>query len=169
MEIKFIRASSSELEDALHFFKLASQSLSKKQVSQWSYWIDPPKEKINWVKEGFDKEEFFFVYDTYGNKIAMFRLLDTDTLYWDNKGVDKNTRYVHSLVVLPSHSGQGIGKAIMLKIIDMLKQDHVERFRLDCDSSNKRLCQYYEDYGFIKVGEKTTNYAINNLYEMSFN
>ena len=166
MEIRFIRALNSELGDALHFFKLASQSLAEKKVSQWSYWADPPEEKIKWVKEGFDKREFFFVYDPSGNKIAMFRLLDTDTLYWNNKGIDKNTRYIHSLVVLPSYSGQGIGTAVMLKIIDQLKQDKIEKLRLDCDSSNKRLCQYYEDYGFVKVGEKTTNYALNNLYEM---
>ncbi|MGB5321794.1 MAG: hypothetical protein WBN12_05960, partial [Lutimonas sp.] len=96
MNIEFIRALGSELEDALVFFKLASQSLTKKNISQWSYWIDPPEEKINWVKEGFDNEEFYFVYDSEGNKIAMFRLLEKDTLYWDDKGVEKNTRYIHS-------------------------------------------------------------------------
>ncbi len=166
MNIEFIRALGSELEDALVFFKLASQSLTKKNISQWSYWIDPPEEKINWVKEGFDNEEFYFVYDPEGNKIAMFRLLEKDTLYWDDKGVEKNTRYIHSLVVHPSYSGQGIGTAVMLKIIDLLKQDKIKKFRLDCDGSNPRLCKYYEDYGFVKVGEKTTNYAVNNLYEM---
>ena len=166
MEIKFIRALHSELEDALHFFKLASQSLTKKKVSQWNYWVDPPKEKISWVQEGFDNREFYFVYDPNGNKIAMFRLLKKDTLYWDEKGIEKNTRYIHSLVVLPSYSGQGVGTAVMLKIIDQLKQEKIEKFRLDCDGSNPRLCRYYEDYGFVKVGEKTTKYAVNNLYEM---
>lgn len=166
MTIKFIRAVKSELEDALKFFKLASQSLNEKHVSQWSYWLDPPEEKITWVKEGFENGEFYFVYDNSGNKIAMFRLLKKDTLYWDEKGQEKNTRYIHSLVVLPSYSGQGIGKAVMLKIIARLKQDKIEKFRLDCDRSNQRLCEYYESYGFVNVGKKTTNYAVNNLYEM---
>lgn len=166
MKIEFIRALSSELEEALFFFKLASQSLSKKNIGQWSYWIDPPEEKISWVKEGFDNGEFYFVYDQEGNKIAMFRLLEMDTLYWDNKGIEKNTRYIHSLVVHPSYSGQGVGKCVMLKIIDQLKHNKIKKLRLDCDGSNPRLCGYYEDYGFIKVGEKTTKYAVNNLYEM---
>lgn len=166
MKIEFKRALSSELEDALVFFKLASQSLSKKKISQWSYWIDPPEEKISWVKEGFDNKEFYFVYDPEGNKIAMFRLLEKDTLYWDNKGIEKNTRYIHSLVVHPSYSGQGVGKCVMLKIIDQLKYNKIKKLRLDCDGSNPRLCSYYEDYGFVKVGEKTTKYAVNNLYEM---
>lgn len=166
MEIKFIRAQKVELKDALNFFKLASQSLSEKQVSQWSYWVDPPKEKISWVKDGFEKGEFFFVYNSTGDKIAMFRLLDSDTLYWGEKGNDINVRYVHSLVVLPSYSGLGIGKSVILKIIENLISEGVLRFRLDCDGSNLSLCKYYESYGFKKVGEKITKYATNNLYEM---
>ena len=166
MEINFTQAKKSELKEALSFFKLASQSLSEKQVSQWSYWVDPPEEKINWVKEGFNNGEFFFVSDNSGNKIAMFRLLEKDTLYWDEKGTEKNTRYIHSLVVPPTYAGKGIGKAVLHKIIDQLKQLNIEKLRLDCDGSNQRLCQYYESYGFINVGKKTTNYAVNNLYEM---
>ena len=167
MKIKFIRASKSELDDSLKFFKLASRSLNEKQINQWSYWEDPPEEKINWVKDGFYKGEFFFVYDSQGNKIAMFRLLISDTLYWDDKGMEKNTRYIHSLVVPPSFGGKGIGKSVMHKIIAQLKQESIEKLRLDCDGTNIRLCQYYESYGFIKVGEKTTKYSVNNLYEMS--
>ena len=49
-----------------------------------------------------------------------------------------------------------------------LKSEGVQKYRLDCDGSNPRLCQYYESFVFVKVGEKTTNYASNNLYEMSF-
>ena len=167
MEIIFIKALKDELEDALQFFKLASQSLIKKQVSQWNYWVDPPEEKVQWVKEGFDKGEFFFVFDTDGHKIAMFRLLDSDTLYWDEKGNDKNVRYVHSLVVPPAYSGLGIGKTVMLKIIENLSSEGIQKFRLDCDGSNAKLCAYYESYGFKKVGEKITKYATNNLYELS--
>ena len=98
MEITFTQAKNNELKEALDFFKLASQSLHEKKVSQWNYWVDPPEEKINWVKEGFNNGEFFFVSDQSGNKIAMFRLLAKDTLYWDKKGTEKNTRYIHSFV-----------------------------------------------------------------------
>jgi ribosomal protein S18 acetylase RimI-like enzyme len=167
MNIKFSRATPGELEEALEFFKLASQSLSEKNVSQWNYWTDPPADKIEWVKQGFDKGEFFFVYNESDDKIAMFRLLKNDSLYWEEKGLEDNVRYVHSLVVPSVFAGLGIGKAVMLKIIEGLKTEGVKKFRLDCDGSNPRLCNYYESYGFEKVGEKTTNYAINNLYELS--
>ena len=167
MNLIFKKAKIDELDHALELFKLASLSLGKKNVSQWAYWSDPPEEKITWVKEGFDKGEFFFVYNDSGIKIAMFRLLQNDTLYWGEKGLENNVKYVHSLVVRPDFSGLGIGKIVMLNIIENLKSEGVKKFRLDCDGSNPRLCQYYESYGFKKVGEKETKYAINNLYEMS--
>jgi len=167
MKVIFTPALSSDLSIALNFFKQASKALGEKQVKQWQYWIDPPIEKLEWVKEGFENGEFYFVSNTKGDKIAMFRLLEKDTLYWEKKGEELNTRYVHSLVVPPQYSGLGIGKAVMYKIIDQLKEEKIKKFRLDCDSSNKRLCAYYEGYGFIKVGEKTTKFSVNNLYEMS--
>lgn len=166
MNLQFKKATLKELNEALNFFKLASKSLSKKNVSQWDYWVDPPQEKIDWVKEGFEKNEFYFVYNEANKKVGMFRLLKTDTLYWEKKGLEKSVRYVHSLVVPPEFSGLGIGKSVLLKIIDDLKSLGIKKFRLDCDSSNTRLCQYYESYGFKKAGEKTTNFAVNNLYEM---
>ncbi len=168
MNLKFSRANLNELDEALEFFKLASLSLGKKNISQWSYWSDPPQDKVDWIKEGFENGEFFFVYNDNGEKVAMYRLLDNDTLYWEEKGFEENIRYVHSLVVPPNFAGLGIGQAVMFKIIEKLKSEGVQKFRLDCDGSNPRLCQYYESFGFVKVGEKTTNYAINNLYEMSF-
>jgi len=166
MNIIFKQAKSDQLEQALEFFKLASLSLEAKDISQWNYWTDPPEDKITWVKEGFKKGEFFFVQNETGDKIAMFRLLKHDTLYWDEIGLDDKVKYVHSLVVRPEFSGLGIGKAVMLKIIGNLKSEGVEKFRLDCDGSNPKLCKYYESYGFKKVGEKRTKYATNNLYEM---
>lgn len=167
MNIIFKKASHSELPDALKFFKLASLALQEKKVNQWDYWQNPPKDKIDWVQEGFENNEFYFVFDLSGNKIAMFRLLETDTLYWEEKGLENDVRYVHSLVVLPSYGGKGVGKAVMLKIIEQLKQENIKKFRLDCNASNLRLCQYYESYGFQKVGEKITKYSVNNLYELS--
>lgn len=167
MEVQFTKALSSELPQALNFFKLASKSLKTKNVSQWAYWEDPPKDKVDWVKEGFKKQEFYFVKDDKDTTLAMFRLLDSDTLYWGDIGLEENVRYLHSLVVIPSFAGLGVGKAVMLKLIENLKGESVAKFRLDCDASNKKLCDYYKNYGFEKVGEKITKYSVNNLYELS--
>ncbi len=166
MKLIFKQADRDEFEEALALFKDASHALRRKNLSQWQYWDKPPEEKISWVKQGFEKGEFFFVYDEKNSKVGMFRLLDTDTLYWNEKGTEHNTRYVHSLVVSRNRTGKGIGIHILQKLKNQLKKNGISKFRLDCDGSNQRLCKYYEDFGFRKTGEKKTKYAINNLYEM---
>ena len=167
MKIQFQKATVKDLKLILSFFKTASHSLKKKNISQWSYWQDPPRDKIEWVKDGLNRNEFYFVYNMSGDKIGMFRLLREDCLYWDEKGKEKGVRYIHSLVVKPEFTGHGIGKMAMQKIIDDLKTERIGKLRLDCDASNKLLCDYYANLGFLKVGSKKTLYSLNNLYEMS--
>lgn len=167
MKIQFQKANETDLNLILSLFKTASQSLKKKNVSQWSYWQHPPKDKIEWVEDGLNKNEFYFVYNISGDQIGMFRLLAEDILYWDEKGKEKGVRYVHSLVVKPEYAGHGIGKTIMQKIMDKLQANGIGKLRLDCDASNKHLCQYYVNLGFLKTGSKKTPYSVNNLYEMS--
>lgn len=166
MNLVFKQAGKEEFNDALAFFKAASLALKEKNLSQWHYWDQPPEDKISWVKQGFEKGEFFFVYNQKDQKVGLFRLLDTDTLYWNERGLEHNTRYVHSLVISRNETGKGLGKSILQKLRDQLKKNGISKFRLDCDASNERLCKYYEDFGFIKAGEKKTQYAVNNLYEM---
>lgn len=167
MNIKFEQAMAGDLKLILSFFKTASQSLKKKNVSQWSYWKNPPMDKIKWVEEGLKNNEFYFICKTSGQKTGMFRLLAEDVLYWGEQGKEKGVRYIHSLVVNPEFSGLGIGKIAMQKIIEDLKVRGIGKLRLDCDASNKLLCQYYTNLGFKKTGIKETRYSVNNLYEMS--
>jgi ribosomal protein S18 acetylase RimI-like enzyme len=162
----FKRASKDQLQDVLNLFASTSALLKNKGLSQWSYWADPPLEKIQWVSDGFEKGEFHFVYDDQNDWLGIFRLLEIDTIYWDEKGLEKGVRYIHSLVVTPNYSGKGIGALILQNLIGNLAKKGVAKLRLDCDSSNSHLCSYYEGQGFTKVGEKKTAYSINNLYEM---
>lgn len=162
----FKRASKDQLQDVLNLFASTSTLLKNKGLSQWSYWADPPLEKIQWVSDGFEKGEFYFVYDDQNDWLGIFRLLEIDTIYWDEKGLEMGVRYIHSLVVTPNNSGKGIGTLILQNLIGNLAKQGVAKLRLDCDSSNSHLCSYYEAQGFTKVGEKKTAYSINNLYEM---
>ena len=41
----------------------------------------------------------------------------------------------------------------------------ISLMRLDCNAQNPALCAYYEKQDFEKVGEKTMEWGINNLYE----
>lgn len=165
LKLTFEPAKTEQIQEVLNLFREISAQLKKKGLTQWSYWADPPEEKIQWVREGFEKGEFHFVLNEKREWVGMFRLLETDTLYWDEKGLEKQVRYIHSLVVKPEKSGEGIGAQVLNELASRLKRERVHKLRLDCDSSNARLCSYYEGQGFDKIGEKKTPFSVNNLYE----
>ena len=165
MELTFRQAEASRIQEVLNLFLATSAELKKKGMTQWSYWADPPDEKIQWVRNGFEKGEFYFVYDEKMEWVGMFRLLETDTIYWDEKGLEENVRYIHSLVVKPENSGKGIGAHVLKLLAADLKGQGVQKLRLDCDSSNLRLTRYYEQQGFERVGEKKTPFSVNHLFE----
>lgn len=165
MTLTFKQAPADQIQEVLHLFREISAQLKEKGLTQWSYWANPPEEKIRWVNDGFEKGEFFFVYDEKMERVGIFRLLEVDTLYWDEKGLEEGVRYIHSLVTVPGRSGEGIGAQVLQELAVGLKKQGIHKLRLDCDSSNSRLCSYYEQQGFFRVGTKQTPFSINNLYE----
>ena len=165
--ITFRHANHNELSLALSLLKEAAEWLQGKNTQQWSFWINPPQEKVTWIKEGFANKEFYFVYK---NEIllGMFRLMYFDEQYWGERPdrFDK-AAYVHSLTIKREFAGQGMGALFLQKIEESLRSEGVFKFRLDCMQSNVGLCNYYERQGFVKVGEVQMSWAMQNLYEKS--
>lgn len=158
----FKQVTISDLKTILSMLKSASEELSQKGVEQWSYWQSPPKEKIEWLKQGLLNNEFFFVY--YKNQqVGMFRLLYKDELYWGKQ--NNPAGYIHSLVIKSDYKGQEFGSKIIERVQKELIYKKIELMRLDCVSHNKRLCGYYEKLGFKKVGVVQMPLSLNNLYE----
>jgi ribosomal protein S18 acetylase RimI-like enzyme len=147
----------------LDLFKEAAEKISKKNIDHWQYWKNPPLEKIKWMDEGILNHEFFFVIGPTGQRIGMVRILEEDLLYW-GKQVDM-AKYVHSLVVIGEFSGKGIGEIILLKIENEARENGYKYLRLDSDSKNPKLCNYYERQGFKKVGSKVLPISTYNLYQ----
>lgn len=163
MNFSIQSAANNQIPIIFDLLKSAAQNLQSKNIHQWAYWLNPPPEKIKWVEEGFANNEFYFIY--VGAEIAgMFRLLENDELYWGKQ--EENARYIHSLVIKHEFAGQEIGKKVIDQIIAEMLQKKIFLLRLDCDSSNKSLCFYYEKQGFIKVAEKQMPLSLNNLYEL---
>jgi len=163
MELIFRRGHIDELPIAINLLKQAAEMLKAKKVNQWPFWLNPSVEKLNWIKSGFENSEFYFVENSQQILVGMFRLLDNDELYWGKQITKAN--YIHSLVIEKSFSGQQLGKVIIKQIEQILIKKGVSILRLDCNGSNKKLCQYYELQNFSKVGEKQMPDSLNNLYE----
>jgi len=152
---------SKELNMVLDLFKEAALSISKKNIDHWQYWKTPPIEKVNWVKEGLDNKEFYFIESLKAERIGMVRILKKDLLYWGEK--NDHALYIHSLIVKEKFSGLGIGKQVIKRIEK--ESINCDYLRLDCDAKNPKLCSYYIKQDFVKVGEKKLPLSTYNLYE----
>lgn len=81
----------------------------------------------------------------------MYRLMFSDELYWGKK--NKKAGYLHLLVIKEEYKGNNIGKKILTDIEQLLRDEYISLFRLDCNADNDKLHSYYISQGFEKVGE----------------
>lgn len=163
MNFNLRKAKSEETNIAFDLLKLAAKTLAKKNVEQWQYWNNPPVEKIKWIEEGFSKGEFFIIENDGEEIMGMVRILEKDLFYWGERN-DK-ALYVHSLVIHQDFSGNKLGNRVLKKIENDAKENKFDLLRLDCDSTNTKLCEYYTKQGFLIVGNKKLPFSTNNLFQ----
>ncbi len=60
--------------------------------------------------------------------------------------------------------GQGIGTALLQKVVDYAKANGVEIINLEVRSDNVRAIRLYEKFGFVKVGESPAFFKIGTEY-----
>jgi len=152
-----------EIDKAFFLLKSASETLGRKNIKQWNYWKNPPREKIEWVKDGFLNNEFFFIENNTQEIMGMVRILEKDLIYWGE--MNDKSKYIHSLIISEKFSGKKIGNNVIKKIEIEAKNNKYDYLRLDCDSTNKKLCEYYENQEFTLMGRKKLPLSIYNLYQ----
>lgn len=163
MNFTFKQVEKKDRDKVLQLFKNAAEKINKKNIDHWQYWLNPPLEKIKWVEEGIQNNEFLFIQTLNGENIGMIRIMDEDFLYWGKQ--KEKAKYIHSLIVTNRYNGKGIGTKVIQKIENDAKEDNCRFLRLDADSKNPKLCSYYERLGFEKVGTKELPLSTYNLYE----
>ena len=140
------KAELDELPIAFNLLKEAAEWLHKKDIDYWQNWLDPKPGHRQWIEEGFQKHEFYFVVNSGNEIIAMFRLQKSDKRFWG--AMDDRSGYLHSFTVRRILSGDGLGYKILSRIEELLKDESTHILRLDCGEC---LYNYYEQYGFRKV------------------
>ncbi len=163
MNIAFEQVKNKDKSEVLQLFRNAAERINKMDIDHWQYWINPPIEKVKWVEEGIQNNEFFFIRNSDGENLGMVRIMDEDFLYWGNQ--KEKAKYIHSLVVTDKYNGKGIGPTIIQQVESKAKEDNCRYLRLDADSKNPKLCSYYEKLGFQKVGTRELDLSTYNLYE----
>ncbi|WP_452222004.1 GNAT family N-acetyltransferase [Lacinutrix salivirga] len=167
MDIFFKPIKSSDTPKVLHLFKSSAERIKKLNINHWHYWLNPPLEKIKWVEKGIQNNEFYFIQSTNEETIGMVRIMSEDELYWGKQ--ENKALYIHSLVVTDTYNGKGFGSKIIKDIENRAKKDNCSFLRLDADSKNPKLCSYYKNLGFKKVGTKELPLSTYTLYEKALN
>ncbi len=95
-------------------------------------------------------------------------LAGTVTLQWEDRlwgEQPPNAGYIHKLAVKQRFRGLKIGEQVVLWALSKVKERNCEFLRLDCLTSNSKLCQYYEKQGFLQVGSAEVRGNEAALYE----
>jgi ribosomal protein S18 acetylase RimI-like enzyme len=163
MKLIFKSINKEDQNEVLKLFQESAEKINRMNIDHWQYWKNPSLEKIKWVEEGIENNEYFFVQNTQQETIGMVRILEQDLMYWGEQS--QKAKYIHSLVVKEKYNGNGIGALILYKIANDAKEKHCKYLRLDADSKNPKLCKYYEKQGFKKVGIKKLPLSVYTLYQ----
>lgn len=83
--------------------------------------------------------------------VAAMRLIWSDPTIWED---DEDACYVHGLVIDRSHTGSGLGSAMLHHALETARGSGVDRLRLDCAETNAGLRSYYRRNGFTEVGRR---------------
>ncbi|UTW63580.1 GNAT family N-acetyltransferase [bacterium SCSIO 12741] len=163
MDFKLTPAQITDQSQALSFLQSAAKSLAKKGVDQWQYWLNPPKDELAWLEDGLRNGDYYFIQLNSDEIAGMVRIQTEDHLYWGEKA--DQAWYIHSLIVEEKWAGLQLGTNVLEKIeLDAIESNQ-DFLRLDCLASNEKLCSYYQNQGFEKVGQVDLPLSTCNLYE----
>ena len=74
---------------------------------------------------------------------------------------------IMNIVTKKDYRNQGIGKVLLDKIIVEAKNKNIRKVNLEVNESNKIAIHLYEEFGFIKNGERKNYYNSQNAILMS--
>lgn len=151
-----------EIDKAFELLKSAAQWLNKKNINYWQEWLNPPENYKQWIKDGFNHNEFYYVYKNQ-HLAGMFRLQWSDDLFWGKQ--KNNSGYLHSFTIDRNYYGTGLGAKVLRQIEKLCLENNKKYLRLDCDGNISKLCEYYQNHGFISKGETIVDNAKIILFE----
>lgn len=76
--------------------------------------------------------------------------------------VAANEGHVLNVCVDPSEQGQGLGRRLMKRLLDLARWHRCERVFLEVRPSNPRAIALYHDLGFNEIGRRPRYYPAKN-------
>lgn len=145
-----------------HLFSELLEEARAWQASQgsegWGYPFDDA-----WMLPRIERGELYLAL-LGSEPIGAFRILWEDVPFWGERETGESI-YLHTFAVRRDRAGQGLGSAIIERVVMMGRECGRRNIRLDCALSSKRLITFYERNGFVFSGTIFLGGTMMNLME----
>lgn len=141
----------SEIPVILDITKACALHLSASGIEQWneSY---PSMEAFE--ADLLRNELYVYLYqEQLVGCVVMTALMDPEYSEITWLTPNDNNLYIHRLAVHPQYQGRGIAKALMDEMELLARQNGAVSIRLDTFSQNKRNQRFYENRGYVRLGD----------------
>lgn len=144
------KAASNDINDIIDIINLVVPIMNSNNNFQWNVGIYP-------LKSDFEKDidnDILWVAIEDDKVIGVAALDHECPIEYKDAGCDINTKCIvpHRLAVHPSNQGKGIALALMMKAIDLAKDNNYNFVRVDTNSLNNKMQNMFTKLGFTNRG-----------------
>ena len=107
------------------------------------------EESLPQLAAQINADEWFVVW-SHREIVATVRIIYDDPELWPQGG---NAGYIHGLMVRRDRMGQGLGSAMLAWAESDIRASDRSLARLDCAMTSLNLRRYYQNRGYLEVGE----------------
>lgn len=126
----------------------------------WSGKLYTDKEIAGYLEQGLLVARFGDI------AVGSVILASSDERMWGERGVDETALYIHKLARINNPPIKGVGARIITLCEDRALSEGKSLIRLDCETSNAGLVEYYRDtLGFRDIGRVTVDSTSRGQYE----
>lgn len=101
----------------------------------------------------------------YGEPAAAMVVRERDDFFWPDVTEDESL-FVHKLAAARRLKGRGVAAAMLDWARVRASERERSYLRLDCAADRPKLCRFYEDYGFRRVGRRMVGSYDTAFYEL---
>lgn len=152
--IVFAKATTDDIDEIINLYAERMEWFKENRIKQWSKYLTnhPKKQFIQVIKKGD-----YYILKKDNEIIAGFEISTNSNFWNDNKS---NAYYLYKVVSKVGYKNLG---SEMFKIAkNITRTSGKDYLRIECLSSNKKLNELYDKYGFkyVKEGQDYYHYTL---------
>ena len=100
-----------------------------------------------------------------GQPAAAMVVQNRDEFFWPDVP-EGESLFIHKLAATRRLKGRGVAVAMLDWVKERAAEQGIAHLRLDCAADRPRLCLFYEEYGFRRVGRRLLGHYDAAFYEL---